>query len=183
MEVESVGITGRGRGEQVTTYPNCVPVGRAGGTWGRIQDTPLDPAARERKGEGGSGGRASPAVRAQLQMELKRFSSGRGGGGLKRPAERDMRVAGGRGGKIQDNKSPPGKKTNSRPSPSSSKPSTKAITEPPTSHNKQEVERLIDMNVEEVVEEDTEEEEASVIDSHGESDVEAELTIEGAVMV
>ena len=130
--------------------------------------------------------------------------SGRGGGGLKRPAERDVRAVVRKGGEEQSNRSPPLKKPFSKTSLTSSMPSTistrasktsltsgmpstistRASKGPTTSHNRHDTGSMTDLSVEEVVEGDTEEEVASEIDSQGGSDVEgAELIIEGAVMV
>ena len=177
-EEESVGIMGRGRGEQVTTYPNCVPVGRAGGTWGRSQDTPLDPIqAREREGGRGRGGRSFTDNWAQLQGEMERYSSGRRGGGLKRPAERDVRTVVRKGGEGQTSRSPPIKKAFNKASLNSSSISNRASAGPTSNHNKDtglNAEEGLDVVREE--EEDSEEEES---DSQGRHD----LDLEGAELI
>ena len=132
--------TVRGRGGEVTTYPNCTPVGRAGGTWGRNQDTLLGPI--QAKGRGGGSGSVSgvtPASREQLQ----RATLGRGGrGGVKRTGERDVRL---RGGRTLDNRSPPLKRLNTKSSPTTNKrlnikfksspTASRDDKEPSTSHN------------------------------------------------
>ena len=185
-EVETMGITGRVRGEQVMSSPNCVPIGRAGGTWGKTQDTPLDPIqARER--EGGRWNRSVPANGVLLQREMERVSCGRGGGGLKRPAERDVRIVARKGGTA--NRSPPLKKAFSKTSLTSSMPSptsSKAITGPSTSNNKVETGSLVDLFEEEGVEAVREEEEDSETGSQGMVDLDlegAEFIIEGEGVV
>ena len=52
------------------------------------------------------------------------------GGGMKRPGEREGWTTGMRGGRSGDNRSPPVKKSDTRPSPTSSKASSGSVTSP-----------------------------------------------------